>query len=198
MLRALMTSSLIGAALLISGCETPGGKVTVLTSDTVALTPGATYAWAPHPAGASGDPRVSNDIIDQRIHSAVDQAMAAKGYRRVSDPSSAQLQVAYYAALENRQETEVDSWGGGGGTMCGIRGCVSGWGLYGAPQVDVRNIDYTQGTLMLDITDRSSGRLAWRATSDKRVDERDASQASINAILMDMTKALPGATTPAP
>lgn len=197
MLRVLMASTVVGAALLLSGCETPGGKVSVLASDSVALTPGATYAWAPHPAGSSTDPRLANDIIDQRIHNAIDQALAAKGYRRVASPASAQLQVAYYAALQDRQETEVDSWGGNAGTMCGIRGCISGWGLYGAPQVDVRNIDYTQGTLMIDITDRTSGRLAWRATSDKRVDASDASQASINAIVMDMTKALPG-STPAP
>ena len=47
---------------------------------------------------------------------------------------------------------------------------------------------------MIDITDRSSGSLAWRATSDKRVDSGDATQAAITAIVMDMTEALPGST----
>src|SRR6218665_1756981 len=130
MLRVLMASTAFGAALLLSGCQTPGGDVTVLASDSVALTPGATYAWAPHPTPASTDPRLSNDIIDDRIHAAIDQAMTAKGYRRTDSAASAQLLVAYYAALQDRQETQVDTWGGTAGTMCGMRGCVSGWGLY--------------------------------------------------------------------
>ena len=191
MMRVLLASTMFGAAMLLSACETPAGNVTVLTSDRVALTPGATYAWAPHPSNVSTDPRIANDIIDQRIHTAIDQAMAAKGYRRVASPDSAQLLVAYYAALDNRQETQVDSWDEPG-MMCGIRGCIGGWGLYGAPQVDVRNIEYTHGTLMIDITDRSSGSLAWRATSDKRVDSGDATQAAITAMVMGMTEALPG------
>lgn len=197
----LVPASLALALLLpLVGCETPAGKVSVLQSSSVAVTPGSTYAWAPVDAQArtAADPRVANDIVLDRLHNAVDGALAAKGYRRVEDPSSAQLLVAYHVGLQNRTETDVDTWGGGGRVgACGFRGCVAGWGLYGPPQIDVRNIDYTQGTLILDLVDRSSGKLAWRATSDKRVDNSDATQEGMNAILMDMTKSLPGASPPA-
>jgi hypothetical protein len=70
--------------------------------------------------------------------------------------------------------------------------------MYGAPMdVDVRTIRYTEGTLVLDLKDRSSGELAWRATSQKRVDEGGGSQEKINAVIAELVKSLPGAAPPA-
>lgn len=180
-------------ALTLAACETPAGKVSVLQSSSLAPVPGSTYAWAPvnNATRIAADPRVANDIVQERLRGAVDYALTAKGYRRVDDPGQAQLLASYHVGLEARTETRVDTYGGGG-MACGFRGCVSGWGLYGPPQVDVRDINYTQGTLILDLIDRASGKLAWRATSDKRVDQGDADQAKLNAVLVDMTKSLPG------
>jgi hypothetical protein len=82
---------------------------------------------------------------------------------------------------------------------CGVRGCIGGygWGMYGAPMdVDVRAINYTEGALMLDLIDASSGKLAWRATSQKRVDNKDAGQDAMNAVVADMTKTLPVVAAP--
>lgn len=183
----------LAAGLALTACETPAGKVSVLASDTVTLTPGATYAWAPVPATTVGqDLRVNNDIIQGRIRAAVDASLAAKGYRHVPDAGAANLLVAYYVGVQQRTEYRVDTYGGRAGVACGRRGCIGGWGLYGPPSADIRNVDYTQGALMLDITDRASGKLAWRAVSQKRVDEKDATQEGLNAIVADMTKTLPG------
>lgn len=192
--RPRLAASLYGmAALALAGCETPAGHVSVLQSSSAAPAPGSTYAWAPvrPDTQANADRRLANDIIQDRLRLAVDTALAAKGFRQTSDHASAQLLVSYHVGLENRTETRVDTFGGG--AVCGFRGCVGGWGLYGPPQVDVRNIDYVQGTLILDLIDRASGKLAWRATSDKRVDSSDATQAGMNAILADMTRSLPSA-----
>lgn len=190
--RAAAALVLALAAVAITACETPGGKVSTLQSSSVALTPGSTYAWAPvDTAARSGaDPRVANDIIQERLRIAVDTALAAKGFRQVADPAQATLLVAYHVGLQNQTETRVETFGGGG-TACGFRGCVHGWGVYGPPSVDVSNINYTQGTVILDLIDRASGKLAWRATSEKRVDQNDATQAGMNAIFADMTKSLP-------
>lgn len=49
----------------------------------------------------------------------------------------------------------------------------------------------TQGTLVLDLVERESGRLVWRATSEKRVTGKDVSQAKLSALLRQMTKSLP-------
>ena len=82
-----------------------------------------------------------------------------------------------------------------GRVACGRRGCIGGygWGAYGAPiDTDIQAVDYTEGTLMLDLVDAGSGKLAWRGTSQKRVDTKDADQAQLNAILLDLTKDMPG------
>ena len=195
--RALLLAVVAGAAsVAITACESPAGNVSVLQSSSVGVSPGSTYAWAPisEQARAAADPRVANDIIQERLRTAVEGAMGARGFRRVDDGAQAQLLVSFHVGLQARPETQVNTWGGGGRGACGFRGCVGGWGFYGPPQVDVRNINYTQGTLILDLTDRASGKLAWRASSDKRVDSSDATQEGLNAILLDMTKTLPGAT----
>src|SRR5262245_33395687 len=159
------TRTLFGAALscvlTLGACETPA-KVTVLQSATTSITPGATYAWAPVAAQGTqrGDPRIDNDIIRDRIRSAINANLGAKGYQLVSDPASAQLVVAYYVGLQPKTDYRVDSYGGG------FYGYGYGWGMYGAPSnIDVRAINYVDGTLILDLKDRASGQLAWRATS---------------------------------
>jgi hypothetical protein len=184
------------AALWLGACESPGGKVTVLSAGAAAVPVGATYAWAPTEQAGSGDPRVDNDIVRDRLKTAIDANLAAKGFRQAS-PRSAQLLVEYHIGLQNKTDTQVTTYGGGPtrGVACGRRGCVGGygWGAYGAPvDVDVSHIDYVEGTLMLDLVDRASGKLAWRATSQKRLDAKDADQAGVTAIVGDMVKTLPG------
>jgi hypothetical protein len=194
--QVLRYAVLAAAAIALSACESPGGKVSVLSGNSAAVQPGATYAWSPTGQAGSGDPRVDNDIVRERIKTAIDTNLAAKGFRQ-ADPATAQLLVSYHVGLQNKTDTQVSSFGPpvGGGVACGRRGCIGGygWGMYGAPQdIDVRHIDYTEGTMMLDLTNRSSGKLAWRATSQKRVDKGDVDQAGLNAVVADMVKSLPG------
>lgn len=194
--RQFSLALLSGAvALTLAACESPGGRVSVLQGDTVSVRPGSTFAWKPGVTPGQGDPRVDNDIVRGRIQNAVNSALTAKGYRE-ADASTADLLVSYHISLQNRTDTQVSTFGGmgPGGAACGIRGCIGGfgWGMYGAPMdVDVRNINYVEGTIMLDLTDRASGKLAWRATSQRRVDHGDAEQATVNAIIADMVKSLP-------
>ncbi|MFC3079964.1 DUF4136 domain-containing protein [Phenylobacterium terrae] len=191
--RIGLSSAALWAAFALSACETPAGDVSVLQSDSRALTPGSTYAWAQASTPApNADPRIANDIIQERLHRAVDTALAAKGYRLTADPQQAELLVSYHVSLEDRTEASVTTLGAAGPTYCGIRGCIGGWGAYGPPMTTVDTFDYTQGTLVLDIVDRASGKLAWRATSRKQVNEGDGAQAPLNAMLADMTKTLPG------
>lgn len=195
MTQALLAAA-IAACLPLAACESPGGKVSVLTGQTP-LT-GSTYAWSPVQPG-SGDPRVDNDIMRERIRTAIDTNLAAKGYSQV-DPSKAKLLVAYHVGLRAGTDYSATSMGPpGGGMACGVRGCIGGygWGMYGAPRdVDIRSISYTEGAVMLDLVDAASGKLAWRATSQKRVDEKDATQDGLNAIIADMVKTLPPGAPP--
>jgi hypothetical protein len=178
----------MSAALTLGACQSPAGKVSVLQSATASISPGATYAWAPlvRREMSYGDPRIDNDIIRQRIRTAIDTNLSAKGFRLIDDPNAAQLLVSYYVGLRQATETRVDTYGG-------YYGYGYGWGMYGAPMdVDVRTIHYTEGTLVLDLKDKSSGELAWRATSQKRIDESGGGQERINAVIAELVKSLPG------
>jgi len=58
------------------------------------------------------------------------------------------------------------------------------------PEADAGQLG-TQGTLVLDLIERGSGRLVWRATSEKQVTGKDVSQEKLTALLRQMTKSLP-------
>jgi hypothetical protein len=189
----------VSAILTLGACETPA-KVTVLQAADATIVPGATYAWAPLAVQQApvGDPRIDNDIIRSRIRSAVDTNLGAKGYRLVSDPAAAQLLVSYYVGLQYGTDYRVDSYGPST-VGCGWQGCIGGygWGMYGAPSnVDVRAINYVDGSLILDLKDRTSGQLAWRATSQKRINEGDGAQDKLNALVAGMVTSLPGVAPP--
>jgi hypothetical protein len=53
--------------------------------------------------------------------------------------------------------------------------------------------DYTQGTLVLDLIEARSGRLVYRATSDKKLSAKDSTQQALDKLLASMTKGLPAA-----
>lgn len=186
---ATTLAALVGAVALAS-CAGPAGNVSVLQGDT-AVVSGAPVAWAPLAQNElqNNDPRIDNDIVRQRIRTAVESALTARGHSFVQDPNAARYLVSYHIGLQDRQDLRVDS--APGGVACGWRGCISGfgWGMYGAPR-DVRTVNYTEGTLILDLTDRESGQLTWRASSQRRVDEGDIDQERTNAALADMTRSL--------
>jgi hypothetical protein len=182
--------AILSAVLVLSACETPA-KVSVLQAANASITPGATYAWAPTAQGGTGqgDPRIDNEIIRERIRTAINTNLGAKGYQLVSDPASAQLLVAYYVGIQPGTDYLVDSYGP---SVYGY-----GWGYYGAPSnIDVRAINYVDGTLILDLKDRASGQLAWRATSQKRINEGDGAQDKLNRLVADMVVSLPGVAPP--
>ena len=176
------------ACLVLAACVSQGGQTSVFNGP--APLAGSTYAWAPNAQPGSGDPRLDNDIIRDRIKTSVDTKLAAKRYMQVARPK-AKILVAYHIGLRNTAA---------GAAACGRRGCIGGygWGMYGAPtDIDLRSIAYTDGALMLDLIDASSGKRALRAISQQRADQKNASQDDLNAIVADMVKTLPPGAPPA-
>lgn len=159
----------------------PAGKVVVMAS-VAPVVPGSTWAWAPFTT-SSPDPRVANEIVQERVMVAVEAAMGGHGLRRASRTDARYL-VTYHVAVANK--LKVDSTPSMG-RACGIRGCIA----VGGSSIDVQQ--YAEGTLIIDITERDTGRLVWRAASKKKVTEKDVTQAKINAVVADMTKSLPKA-----
>jgi hypothetical protein len=109
-----------------------------------------TYAWVEQTGGFQGEAGVGNQLIDRRIHEAVDRALAAKGYQQSS--SDPDFIVAYHAAAEDKLDvyTTYDYYGYGYGWRAGV------------PRTEVR--EFTEGTIVIDVVDPSLKQLVWRGT----------------------------------
>lgn len=179
----LVASAAASIALLAPVVQ---AKESVVMTPSPALAAGSTYVWEPvnEAVVAAADPAVANEITEARLKLAVENALAAKGYRKALPHTAADLSVSYFVVLKRQNETKVYNTGG---TICGWRGCINRW----PSGVDVKQTSYTQGTLVIDLVDRSTGQLVWRASSDKRVDAKDVTQAKLNAVVARMTKSLP-------
>jgi hypothetical protein len=138
-------------------------RVSVAPSATLAR--GSTYAWAPVPAVGYGtiDPEITNPITAERLRRLTESTLTSRGYRQVADLGEADLLVSYTIILVPE---DVDSY-----------------------RPEARH--EMRGTLALDLTERETGRLVWRATSDKRVTGNDTSEKKLTALLRKMTKSLP-------
>ena len=68
-----------------------------------------------------------------------------------------------------------------------------GWGYYGAPpMVTSREITYTEGALMIDLIQRSTGKLAFRTIGiDQDVTGADGSEEQIQKTVEKLLKDLP-------
>ena len=184
MFKTLITAAaVLGVTLAVAAPPASAAtKVAVLSSSNAwAIAPGATWSWAPITT-TSADPRVANDIVQARLQNAVEFNMAAHGLQQTG-PAGAQFLVSYHVRLQNRVEPKASR-----DRACGWRGCVSGWG---PATVDLQR--YTEGVLVIDILDASTGQLVWRAASERKVSAKDATQARINRMVADMTKTLPSA-----
>jgi hypothetical protein len=178
----------IAGLLMATGCSSL--KVNVIRDPSVPIPPGSTWAWAPEPAEKRPeelDPRVNNSIIHGRVKQAVERVLAQKGYRQ-TDPNSADFLVAYRVGVKDSRQMVTQTmpvgpmyWGGWG------------WGYYGPPPVAIsREVTYSEGALMIDITQRSTGKLAFRATGqDQDVTGADGSEEQIQKSVTKLLQDLP-------
>lgn len=112
-----------------------------------------TFDWLPGNTKGTGD-----QLVDRRVHAAVVNELTAKGFRQSPNPD---LHVVWHVVLRDR--VQLYNWGGGWGG--GYRGY--GWG-WGGSQVDV--VNYTEGTLVIDMVDAKTKELVWRGSARGTVD----------------------------
>ena len=159
-------------------------KVAVTQAPSAALVRGSSFAWAPVAGHAYGyaDPMLANQITGQRLRVAIESNLAKRGYRQTG-LGGADFMVSYRVVLQPRHEARVTGTGG----FCGPLACRA------PTSYQVQREDYTQGILILDLIETRSGRLVYRATSDKKVTSKDMTQKALDALVAGMIKALPAA-----
>lgn len=119
-----------------------------------------TYAWQSVQQEKTGDLRLDNPLRDVRIRNAVDECMASKGYRLVSD-ASPDVFIAHHQEIYSR--IDVDNTGSG--FVFGMGSFGTGGGI--AFSAGNRASDYDETMLVIDIIDAASNELVWRGTGTR-------------------------------
>lgn len=154
-MKALSAIAGVAVVVAVTGCS--GMRI---NSD---FNPGAnfssyeTYTWLPAPE--SGDPRLDNAIVFNRVKDAIDTELEAKGYREVANANQADFLVGYHIALDGRMDVQtVNSYYGYG---------YGPWYYGGYRDTYVRY--YDQGSMLIDIVDRRANELVWRGSAEAEV-----------------------------
>jgi uncharacterized protein DUF4136 len=190
--RGLM-AAVLAAGLAASGCN---DDVEVLRDPAIKVAKGMTWAWRPMgpPLAATanrdadGRPVVSRDVIGsptshmesnrdwnneanrQQLRQAIEHALKGKGLVQVNDAATADFLVDYHVAVKSQEGIVPSVYPGGyPGIVCGPYGCWSGWG-WGPPEVEYRTVH--QGTFVLDLALRNPKKLAYRAISQKELNNK--------------------------
>jgi hypothetical protein len=169
------------ALACLAGAAPAYAKVDISKTPSAALVKGSAFAWAPVPAVGVGlpDPVIANEITANRLQAITEATLTAKGYRQVGSPDQADFLVSYTVGMLPMSDADI-STSGCNSPVCSVPANAS-----------LDSSIHTEGMLVLDLTERQTGRLVWRATSKKRVTGKDVSDKRLSALLREMTKALP-------
>ena len=198
----LVAAYILVCGLLLAGCD---DHITVTRDPDIPVVKGNTWAWKPAapPKDADRRPVVSrdviargetvgresgsnNEIVRQRIRTAIEQTLSSKGLRQVSDPQAADFLVDYHVAVRRHDVTVGRVYPGGyPGLVCGPLGCWESWG-WGPPEVSYENIRFREGTVVFDLVKQSNKRLAYRAVGQKPVHRDTFNQGEISEFVHHM------------
>lgn len=176
------SNCLLGLAALALVATAPAeAKVDISKTPSAALVKGSTFAWAAVPAVGVGlpDPAIANEITADRLQAITESTLTGKGYRQVADPDQADFVVSYTVGMLPTSQADISM------SACDAPVCSA------PPGASLDTSIHTEGMLVLDLTERQTGRLVWRATSRKRVTGKDVSDKRLSALLREMTKSLP-------
>ena len=205
--RPLFTFAAFVSLLFLAGCDE---YVQITRDPDVRIAKHATWAWRPaaEQAKANDSRRVvsrdvisrgdtvvrdadaNNEIVRQRVKTAIEQALVSKGLKQVSGPQAADFLVDYHFAVESHNTTVRTAYPGGyGGLVCGPYGCWEGWG---PPEVGYEHIRFREGTIVFDFLQPSTKHLVYRAVGEKPVHRNTftLTQNDINSLVNHLLKDL--------
>ena len=117
-----------------------------------------TWAWQSSTPALTGNARLDDPLVHARIQSALESALAAKGYTKTA--SKPDFLVAYHIAIQQRLDARTIYTG---------YGPYRGWYGVGGTQTVVD--EYDLGTLLVDFIDPNSNSVTWRGTAQSRLQE---------------------------
>jgi len=157
-------------ALVLAGCSS-SLKVATDYDRAANFTSYKTYSWR-------DGTRLSNPLNAERLVTAVDAQLKAKGLNRVD--ADGDLTVTYHASGEKSVDVQTFQTGGS-------YGC---WGGCGSTSTTVTPV--TLGTIIVDLVDTKSNKMLWRGTASDAVSDKPAENAAkINEGIAQMFREYP-------
>ncbi len=141
--------SIIASVALLTGCSSVSVRRDY--DPAIDFSMMETYAWKHEAQPKTGNPRVDNDLLDERIRTAVESCLSAKGFHK-ADPAHADMLVVYF--VEYKRRISGDAWTFGIGS-----GLYDGYGGLGYHST---LSDYDEGFLTIDIMDGTRDKTIWR------------------------------------
>jgi hypothetical protein len=146
----------------------------------------------PRRSQVARDPDANNEVVRERVKTAIEQTLMQKGFKQVTDLGAADFLVDYKFAVNRGSETVPVAYGGAyPGIVCGPFRCWEGWG-YGPAYVGYENIHFRNGTIVFDLMQSANKHQVYRAIGEKPV-RRDAfslTQDEINDLTHHLLKDL--------
>jgi hypothetical protein len=185
---------ILGAAcaalvVLAAGC---GPTITSDRDQSLPIPQGATYVWH---GGADlsqqqVDPNIQNDIVQQRIINAIDAQMKAKGFVLTTDSATAYFAVRYFMALQ--KSTQMVTTTTGVGYYGGYYGGYGyGWGGGYAGGISTTTpVTSTDGGVVIDLLQNSTGKLVWRGQVTGEVGSQAPSEQRVNQVTAEVMATL--------
>ncbi len=198
----LLAASILICGLFAAGCDE---HIDVIRDPDIPVVKGSTWAWKPAATSRDADrrpvvsrdvitrgetvardPGANNEIVRQRIRTAIEQTLSSKGLRQVSDPQAADFLVDYHVAVRRHNVTVEHVYPGGyPGLVCGPYGCWESWG-WGPAEVSYENIRFREGTVVFDFVKQSPKRLVYRAIGQKPVHRDTFNEGEISEFVHHM------------
>lgn len=110
-----------------------------------------TFAWQHAEQPETGDPRIDNDLNNERIRTAVDATLATKGFRP-AERAHADFLVAYFVEHQRKLSSGSVSVGMG----------RSSYGRHGGVGYSTGVSEYDQAILTIDMLNPTNEKMIWR------------------------------------
>jgi len=155
--------ALIALAVMLSACQSPSVNRDFDPSRDFASY--RTWSWKePGLQYRPDDPRINSDLTESRIRQAVSEQLEQRGLRQATNGTKADVNVQTYLIVDTRQQQLSTQYAGGWGGYWG--------GYWGAPMLsETRNVEYKVATVQIDLLDGRDGKLVWRGSSEKLVND---------------------------
>jgi hypothetical protein len=175
------------ATVLVVGCGGP--SISSDSDPNIPVPMGATYTFLGGTQTSEGsqatDPANKNEFVHQRIQNAIREQLKAKGFKDTADSASARFLVRYFLNL--RTSTSYVT------TSTGMAGPYYGWGWgygYTGGISTTTPVQFKEGGLLIDLVERSSGKLAWRGTVEGDAPDHPPTQEEVSQIVAEVMASL--------